>query len=70
MTSLPEPISPLSCDRRVRLAAYVGVLAAYLAAAKNDPLTPGQVAFFVVASLWSLAVEHRGRPADGRPQSL
>ncbi|HEV3028424.1 MAG TPA: DUF3488 domain-containing protein, partial [Planctomycetota bacterium] len=61
MTSLPEPISPLSSDRRVRLAAYVGVLAAYLAAARNDPLTPGQVAFFVVASLWSLAVEHRFR---------
>jgi len=61
MKPLPEPISPLSCDRRVRLAAYVGVLAAYLAAAKNDPLTPGQVLFFVVAALWSLAVEHRFR---------
>jgi transglutaminase-like putative cysteine protease len=61
MTPLPEPISPLSSDRRVRLAAYVGVLAAYVAAARNDPLTPGQVAFFVGAALWSLAVEHRFR---------
>ena len=61
MTPLPEPISPLSSDRRIRLAAYVGVLAAYLAAARNDPLTPGQVAFFILASIWSLAVEHRFR---------
>jgi transglutaminase-like putative cysteine protease len=61
MRAVPEPISPLSADRRIRLAAYVGVLAAYLAAARNDPLTPGQVAFFVLAALWSLAVEHRFR---------
>ncbi len=61
MTPLPEPISPLSSDRKVRLAAYIGVLAAYLAAARSDPLTPYQIAFFVGAALWSLAVEHRWR---------
>jgi len=61
MSPSPEPISPLSADRRIRLAAYIGVLAAYLAAARNDPLTPGQIAFFVLAALWSLAVEHRFR---------
>ncbi len=56
-----ELISPLSCDRRVRLAAYIGVLAAYLAAVKTDPLTPFQITFFIVAAAWSLAVEHRLR---------
>jgi len=61
VTPHPEPISPLSVDRRVRLAAYAGVLAAYVAAAKNDPLTPYQIGFFLVASLWSLAAEHRFR---------
>ena len=35
MKGVPEPISPLSCDRRVRVAAYIGVLAAYLAAASE-----------------------------------
>jgi transglutaminase-like putative cysteine protease len=61
MKGVPEPISPLSCDRRVRVAAYIGVLAAYLAAAKSDPLTPYQLGFFVVAALWSLLAEHRFR---------
>jgi transglutaminase-like putative cysteine protease len=56
-----EVISPLSRDRRVRAAAYLGMLAAYLAAVKSDPLTPFQLAFFVLAAGWSLAVEHRFR---------
>lgn len=57
----PETISPLSRDRRARWPAYLGVLAAYLAAVRNDPLTPFQLAFFIVAAGWSLAVEHRLR---------
>jgi transglutaminase-like putative cysteine protease len=56
-----EVISPLSRDRRIRFAAYLGMLAAYLAAVKSDPLTPFQLAFFVAAAGWSLAVEHRFR---------
>ncbi|MBI3857701.1 MAG: hypothetical protein HY293_18625, partial [Planctomycetes bacterium] len=56
-----EVISPLSRDRRIRLAAYAGMLAAYLAAVKSDPLTPFQLAFFLAAAGWSLAVEHRFR---------
>jgi transglutaminase-like putative cysteine protease len=56
-----EVISPLSRDRRIRAAAYLGMLAAYLAAVKSDPLTPFQLAFFVAAAGWSLAVEHRFR---------
>jgi len=56
-----EVISPLSRDRRVRAAAYLGMLAAYVAAVKSDPLTPFQLAFFVAAAGWSLAVEHRFR---------
>lgn len=61
MTDALEVISPLSRDRRVRLAAYVGMLSAYLAAVKNDPLTPFQLGFFIAAAGWSLAVEHRFR---------
>lgn len=61
MRAMPEPISPISSDRPIRVAAYLGVLAAYLAAAKSDPLTPYQVSFFVVAAAWSLLVEHRFR---------
>jgi transglutaminase-like putative cysteine protease len=56
-----EVISPLSRDRRVRIAAYIGMLAAYLAAVKSDPLTPFQLAFFLAAAAWSVAVEHRFR---------
>jgi len=61
MKGVPEPISPLSSDRPVRVAAYVGVLAAYLAAALNDPLMPSQLACFVLAAAWSLLAEHRFR---------
>ena len=56
-----EIISPLSRDRRVRLAAYVGMLASYRAAAKSDPLTPAMIVLFVVFAGWSLAFEHRFR---------
>jgi transglutaminase-like putative cysteine protease len=56
-----DVISPLSRDRQVRLAAYVGMLAAYLAAAKSDPFTPVQLAIFVAFAGWSLAVEHKLR---------
>jgi transglutaminase-like putative cysteine protease len=61
MIDAVEMISPLSRDRRVRLAAYVGVFAAYLAAVKSDPLTPFQLSFFIAAAGWSLAVEDRFR---------
>jgi transglutaminase-like putative cysteine protease len=54
-------ISPISRDVRLRLAAAVGMLAAYLAAVKNDPLTPFQLAFFGASAGWSLALEHRFR---------
>jgi transglutaminase-like putative cysteine protease len=54
-------ITPISRDVRLRFAAYVGMLAAYLAAVKNDPLTPYQLAFFGLASAWSLGFEHRFR---------
>ncbi len=57
---IPE-ITPVSRDFRVRLAAYVGILSAYLAAVKSDPLTPLQLAFFAAAAGWSLFVEHRFR---------
>ncbi len=59
-TSLGE-ISPISRDVRLRFAAYAGMLAAYLAAVKNDPLTPFQLAFFCLAAAWSLGFEHRFR---------
>lgn len=61
MTDVADAISPLSRDRRVRFAAYLGMLAAYLAAVKSDPLTPFQLAFFLAAAGWSLAIEHRFR---------
>lgn len=54
-------IAPLSRDVRVRAAAYVGVLAAYVAAVKSDPLTPYQLLFFALAAAWSLGFEHRFR---------
>jgi transglutaminase-like putative cysteine protease len=54
-------ISPISRDLRIRLAACAGMLAAYLAAVKNDPLTPFQLAFFGASAAWSLALEHRFR---------
>jgi len=54
-------ISPLSRDRRARVSAYVGMLASYLAAAKNDPLTPVMLILFLVFAGWSLAFEHRFR---------
>ena len=56
----PE-ITPISRDARVRLAAYAGMLCAYLAAVKNDPLTPFQLVFFGLAAAWSLGFEHRFR---------
>jgi transglutaminase-like putative cysteine protease len=58
--SAPE-ITPISRDARARLAAYLGILCAYLAAVKNDPLTPFQLAFFAMAAGWSLGFEHRLR---------
>lgn len=57
----PPPISPLSRDARARLAAYLGLLAAYGAATAGDPLTPLQLAVFGAAALWSLGFEHRFR---------
>ena len=56
----PE-ITPLSRDARVRLAAYAGVLSAYLAAARGDPFTPFQLALFALAAAWSLGFEARFR---------
>ncbi len=53
--------APLSRDLRVRAAAYAGVVFAYLAAVKNDPLTPLQLIFFAAASAWSLGFEGRWR---------
>ncbi len=54
-------ITPISRDVRVRFAACVGMLASYLSAVKNDPLTPFQLAFFGAATAWSLGFEHRFR---------
>ena len=61
MMDAVDIISPLSRDRRVRLAAYVGMLSAYLAAAKSDPLTPAMIVLFVLFAGWSLLFEHRFR---------
>jgi transglutaminase-like putative cysteine protease len=55
----PTPVSPLSRDARARAAAYLGLLAAYLAAAAGDPLTPLQLGVFGAAALWSLGFERR-----------
>lgn len=52
-------ISPLSADRRIRVAAYLGVLSAYLAGVVHDPLTSFQTVFFALAAAWSLGFEHR-----------
>jgi transglutaminase-like putative cysteine protease len=54
-------ITPISRDGKVRLAAYAGILCAYLAAVRNDPLTPFQLVFFALAASWSLGFEHRFR---------
>lgn len=56
-----KDVSPISRDVRVRLAAYIGILAAYWAAVKSDPLTPVQIALFLSAAAWSLGFEHRFR---------
>ncbi len=56
-----EDLAPLSRDVRVRVAAYLGVVFAYLAAVKNDPLTPLQLGFYAAACGWSLAFERRWR---------
>jgi transglutaminase-like putative cysteine protease len=52
-------ISILSSDVPARLAAYMGLLAAYLAAVRNDPSTPFQLAFFGAVAGWSLGFEIR-----------
>jgi hypothetical protein len=52
-------VSPISGDARARAAAYLGLLAAYLAAAGGDPLTPLQLGVFGAAALWSLGFERR-----------
>jgi hypothetical protein len=49
----------LQTDVPARLAAYMGLLAAYLAAAQNDPPTPPQLAFFGAVAGWSLGFEIR-----------
>ena len=61
--SPPEALetTPISRDLRVRVAAYAGVVFAYLAAVRNDPLTPLQLAFFALACGWSLGFESRYR---------
>jgi transglutaminase-like putative cysteine protease len=61
ITDSRHDISPISRDFRLRAAACVGMLASYLAAVKNDPLTPLQLAFFAASAAWSLALEHRFR---------
>ena len=53
--------TPISRDLRVRVAAYAGVVFAYLAAVRNDPLTPLQLLFFALACGWSLGFESRYR---------
>ncbi len=54
-------ITPISRDARAKAAAYGGILAAYLAAVKEDPFTPFQLAVFALASAWSLGFETRLR---------
>ena len=56
-----EEVAPLSRDVRVRVAAYAGVIFAYLAAVKNDPLTPLQLGFYAAACAWSIGFERRWR---------
>ena len=53
--------TPLSRDVRARAAAYLGVLFAYLAAVRNDPLTPVQLGLYGAACAWSLVFESRFR---------
>lgn len=68
---IESEIGPLSRDLRVRLAAYGGILCAYLAAVSNDPLLPALLGLFGVAALWSLAVEHRfARPFFPAPVKI
>ncbi len=61
MEAAAADLTPLSRDVRVRLAAYAGVLAAFLAAAPGDPFMPVQLVVFLAASAWSLAFEARRR---------
>ncbi len=68
---IEHEIGPLSRDLRVRLAAYAGILCAYLAAVSNDPLLPALLGLFGAAALWSLAVEHRlARPFFPAPVKI
>ena len=55
MADFLKDISPISRDLRVRTAAYIGILAAYWAAVKSDPLTPVQIALFLVAATGAIA---------------
>jgi hypothetical protein len=59
--SRTEETTPLSRDLKARISAYLGLLAAYLAAVRNDPLTPVMLAFYAVACGWSLGFESRFR---------
>jgi transglutaminase-like putative cysteine protease len=59
--SRTEETSPLSRDLRARISAYLGLLAAYLAAVRNDPLTPLMLSFYAAACGWSLGFEGRFR---------
>jgi hypothetical protein len=61
METAAAEITALSRDRRARVAAYGGIVAAYLAAAHGDPFTPFQLALFAAAAAWSLGFEVRFR---------
>ena len=66
-----EGPSPISRDWRARVAIYLSVLFAYLAAGDRDSLTPFQLAIFAAAAAWSLAFEHRWtRPFFGAPLKI
>lgn len=52
-------LTPVSRDTTVRLAAYLGVLCAYLAAVDREPLLALQLSLLAVAAGWSLLFERR-----------
>ncbi|HYE98789.1 MAG TPA: DUF3488 and transglutaminase-like domain-containing protein [Planctomycetota bacterium] len=59
--SPPEDLTQVSRDVRARAAAYAGLLLAYLAAVRNDPLLPLNLLIFASACGWSLLFETRLR---------
>ncbi|MBI4564864.1 MAG: transglutaminase domain-containing protein [Planctomycetes bacterium] len=60
-------VTPVSADRRARLAMYLALLCGYIAGMGTDPLASYQLAAYLGACLWSLLLEHRVRRAFFSP---